>query len=312
MRFRTFPKIPTQADSSTRSPAGPWVALEKVHGAQLVVGVAGAEVRFGKRKEWLEAGADFFGWQLIAAGLAEAVGALARKLGAVQLVAYGELFGGGYPHPDVPPVSGLQPVQTGIWYCPDVRWAVFDVLVATGDEDAGELLAHSELEALAHEVGLLTPPVVARGRRGELASLPVRAPTRVPALLGLPPLEANIAEGLVFKPDARFRAGERPVLKRKIAEFDDARFDESQPWRPGRLSGEELGAWVDRLVNPARLASARSKVGVDGGAIVEEVVLDVSVDLEQVFREAWEAIGPDGQGLLQERARAATLKLLAP
>jgi Rnl2 family RNA ligase len=310
MRFRTFPKIPAQADPAARSPAGPWVALEKLHGAQLVVGVAGSEVRFGKRKEWMEPGAAFFGWQLLAAGLAESLTELARKVGAAQLVAYGELFGGGYPHPEVPAVSGLQPVQTGIWYSPDLHWAVFDVLVATGEEDAGELLAHAEVEVLAREVRLLTPPVLARGRKGELMTLPVRFPTRLPALLGLPALENNVAEGLVLKPDARFRAGERSVLKRKIPEFDDARFDESQPWRPARLSREELGAWVERLVNPARIASARSKVGADPAAILEEVVLDVSVDLEQVFRDAWDAAGPEGQAWLQERARAKALKLV--
>jgi Rnl2 family RNA ligase len=310
MRFRTFPKIPAQSDPTARSPGGPWVALEKLHGAQLVVGVAEGQARFGKRKEWLEPEAPFFGWQLLADRLAAAVTGMARALGAAQLVAYGELYGGGYPHPTVTAVPGLQPVQTGIWYSPDLHWAVFDLLVATGDDDAGELLAHSEVEALAREAGLGAPPVVARGRKAELLSLPVRAPTRIPALLGLPALEGNVAEGLVLKPDARARAGERPALKRKIPEFDDARFDESTPWHPGRLAREELAAWVDRLVNPARLASARSKVGTDASALLEEVALDVSVDLEQVFREAWDAAGPEGQAWLQERARAAASRLL--
>jgi hypothetical protein len=40
-------------------------------------------------------------------------------------------------------------------------------------------------------------------------------------------------------------------------------------------------------VNPARVASARSKVGTDPAAIVDEIVLDVAIDLETVFPAAW-------------------------
>lgn len=127
MRFHAYPRIGANAGSA----GGPWVATEKVHGANFVVGVAGDDVRFGKRKAWLARDAAFFGWQLIAAELEERVRAVARAVGAVHVVCYGELFGGGYPHPDVAEVPGLAPVQTGIWYAPDLRWALFDLLVAT-------------------------------------------------------------------------------------------------------------------------------------------------------------------------------------
>jgi hypothetical protein len=139
----------------------------------------------------------------------------------------------------------------------------------------------------------------------------VRAPTRIPALLGLPPLDANIAEGLVLKPDARCAPDDRPVVKRKIEEFDDARFDDSAAWRPGRLPVEELASWVDRMVQPARLASARSKVGTDPRAIVDEVALDVAIDLELAFRDAWLALDGEAQERLMARARDRAAALLA-
>lgn len=301
MRFRTYPKIGPIGDSA----AGPWVATEKLHGANFVIGIAGDEVRFGKRKAWLEPDAAFFGWQLVAGELAARGRALARAIGAHQVVCYGELFGGAYPHADVAPIAGLPAVQTGVWYAPDLRWSMFDVLVAGGDDDDGQLLAFAEVEELAAAVELTTAPVIARGRRDELDRLPVAAPTRIPALLGLPPLPDNLREGLVLKPDRRFAPGARPIIKRKLADFDDARFDDGDAWSPRHLSADELAGWGRRLVNPARVASARSKVGTDRAAIVDEIVLDVAVDLETVFAAAWRALGADGEAAVLAAVRAA-------
>ena len=83
-------------------------------------------------------------------------------------------------------------------------------------------------------------------------------------------------------------------MKRKHPHFDDARFDESAAWQPASVL--PLDAWLAlarRLVNPARIASARSKVGLNQHAILEEVLLDVLVDLEQFQPQAFRALGAD-------------------
>lgn len=303
MRFRTYAKIPKSLVDENRTAGGMWVALEKLHGAHFVVGVEGDQVLFGKRKEWLDTETPFFGWQLLAEDLRNRVTELARSLGSKIFFAYGELLGGSYPHADVVAVPGLSAVQTGIWYAPEIRWVVFDMLVADSEDDEGTFWAHSEVETLAAAHGLLVPPLIRRARRTDLESVPVRAQTRFPPGLGLPPIADNIAEGIILKPDMRMAPSERPVIKRKIPEFDDAKFDESAAWAPGRLSVEELLVWVERLVNPARIQSARSKVGTEREAIVQEVVLDVAIDLELAFQEAWEASGSEGQTSLLERAK---------
>ncbi|MBA2540072.1 MAG: RNA ligase, partial [Deltaproteobacteria bacterium] len=279
MRFRAYPKIGNATDKA----GGLWVATEKLHGANFVIGVAGEVVRFGKRKDWLAPDASFFGWQLIAPELADRARCIARALDAPQVVCFGELFGGAYPHPDVPSAPGLSAVQTGVWYAPDLRWAMFDLLVATGDDDDGELIAFVEVEELAGAAGLTTAPVIGRGRRDDLDRLEVTGPTELPARFGLPAIANNLREGYVLKPDRRMRNGERPILKRKLADFDDARFDEAAAWDPEHLAIDQLIAWAERLTNPARIASARSKVGTDRAAIIDEAVLDVLVDLETVF-----------------------------
>lgn len=303
MRFRTYAKIPKSLADDSRTAGGMWVALEKLHGAHFVVAVEGSDVFFGKRKEWLDPETPFFGWQLLAEDLRNRVTKVAQSVGGRIFFAYGELLGGAYPHAEVRAIPGLSAVQTGIWYAPDIRWVVFDMLVADSEDDEGTFLAHGEVEALALAHGLLVPPLIRRARRTDLESVPVRAQSRFPAVMGLPPIAENIAEGIILKPDMRLRPSERPVIKRKIPEFDDAKFDESAAWAPGRLSVDELLVWVERLVNPARIQSARSKVGTEREAIVQEVVLDVAIDLELTFQEAWQASGSEGQTKLLERAR---------
>jgi Rnl2 family RNA ligase len=311
MRFRPFPKIPSHRAAPPRPMGGPWVALEKLHGGQLVVATDDESIHFGKRKSWLAADEPFFGWQLLAGELTASVRAVARQTAAKQVVVYGELIGGSYPHPDVAPVPGLTPVQTGIWYTPALAWIAFDVLVASHDDDEGELLSHSEIEALAKTAGVRTPPRLMRGTRAELERVDVRFPTRVPAWFGLPPIPDNWAEGVVLKPDARCAGADRPVIKRKLPEFDDDRFGEAEAWNPGHLGEDELMIWVDRMVQPARLSSARSKVGIDPAAIVDEVALDVAIDLGLAFRETWERLPPVGQERVLTRARMLAAQRLS-
>lgn len=312
MRHRYYGKIAGPGEPLGSVPGGSWVALEKIHGAQMLIAVAGEQVRFGKRKAWLADDDPFFGWQLVRADLAEAARAAARLLAAPIVVLYGELFGGGYPHPEVAPAPGLQPVQTGIWYAPDLRWAAFDALVARDDDDEGELLAFHELRALAQAAGILTPPQVRAGPRSHCEAAPTRAPTRVPGLLGLPALADNFAEGLVVRPDARARPGARPTYKRKIAEFDEQRFNEAEAWDPTTAPDEAtLRAWAVRLTNPARVASAASKWGRhDREAILDEVELDVLIDLAAAFPASSLAPASAAEAALRAAIRAAASELL--
>jgi Rnl2 family RNA ligase len=298
MNFLGYPKIDVRP---AREVGGAWVATEKVHGANFTVVTDGAAVRFGKRKAWLLRDERFFGWQLLRGELTAAAFNAWRLLGGRGVLRlYGELFGGHYPHPHVAPVPGCEAVQTGIWYAPQVRFALFDALV----EPDLVFLSFTEVCALASGCGLLTVPVLGRGSRAELRNVPVRSATRVPGLLGLPPIEGNLAEGFVLKPEARLHAAQRPVLKCKLPEFDEARFDEARRWadRP-KLSVEALITVASGLVNPARIASARSKVG-DGAPVIDEAVYDVLVDLQAAFPSAMLALSPEGEARLEGELRA--------
>ena len=162
----------------------------------------------------------------------------------------------------------------------------------------------------ANAAHLITPPLLKSGTRQDVESAPVRYATRVPALFGLPAIDGNIAEGFVMKPDARALPSQRAVYKRKITEFDEKRFDEAESFDASkRLTGAELNRLAERLVNGARIASARSKVGTEPAAIIDEVVLDVLVDLEEAFPAAVRGLAASDEEALTAaiRQRARTL-----
>jgi Rnl2 family RNA ligase len=252
-----------------------WVVTEKIHGANFVVAAEpGRRLRFAKRKELLAPGESFFAHEPLVARLEErfesVVAAARDELGPGTILIYGELFGGRYPHPSVPPIAGQKPVQTGVWYCPQLEYCAFD-LAAVSADGAREFLAYDRALALFAGAGLFAAEPLLVGSLNDATRFPVERTTTIPARLGLPPLdEPNPAEGIVIKTvnPVRLPGGElvRPILKRKIARFsEDERYSGGEkPTRSPRESSEALTILLERavsLVNPPRVAAAISKIG---------------------------------------------------
>lgn len=305
-----YPKIATRIE---RGAGDDWIATEKIHGAQLVVGVDATQAKIGKRKAWLAPDESFFGWQLLRLDLeiaARKIHAALATTGAVYL--YGELFGGRYPHADVTPVAGLVPVQTGIWYAPDLRFSIFDIVLVA--DEPSTFLAHDRVRALAADAGLHAAPVLGRGRLTDLQRLPIRYPSRVARDLGLPAIEPNFAEGFVLKPAVAAPVATRPCAKYKIPEFDEQQFDGATALDANaHLSPEALFDLATRLVNAPRLASAQSKAGSDPAAVSEEAALDAMVDLHDMFPRHMAGLAPaDEAALNRHLVRVALERLRQP
>jgi Rnl2 family RNA ligase len=283
-----YPKIP-QRFGAGALPGGSWVAEEKVHGAHLALVSDGRTARAAGRRGLLDEDRleTFFGVARLWPVLATAAAAAARAAGQ-HVILYGELAGGGYPHPRVPPVKDVGPVQTGVWYSPDLVWLAFDG--AVGTSSGPRWLSRAELAELVTGVGLECVPLVGQGRRRKLEEeLTVDFPTLVPGALGLPELPGNRAEGYVLKPARPWdtsELGARPVLKVKHPDFaEDARYNGARPFvpPPGGVTGVPawlLAAAVERLT-PPRADAARSKLGpaADTAALAAEVVADLLADL---------------------------------
>ncbi|NXY93276.1 hypothetical protein HYE82_02385 [Streptomyces sp. BR123] len=278
-RWSPYPKIPSRARLGEAQAARRWVALEKVHGANFAVVCDDAGVRPAKRRELLgESGLDdFFGvgriWPALAVAADRCAAALRRDHGAdasAPVTVYGELAGGRYPHPDVPATPDTDPVQTGIWYAPHLLWLPFDATIRTGD--GVRWVADRALRRAADAAGLHCAPLLAHGTLHRVREHGPVFPTRVPALLGLPELPGNLAEGLVLKPAGEWRATDgtatppRPIAKVKQPSFaEDDRFDGSRPYLAPAEGAAGVPGWLlgraTALLTPARAAAAVSKLG---------------------------------------------------
>ena len=299
MEHKYYPKI-NETISASENMGASWVATEKIHGAQFVMGTDGKIVKFGKRKAWLQEDEPFFGWQLLRNSLTESALKVFSLVGSdLSVYLYGEIFGGGYPHNEVKNNSALTPVQTGIWYSPDIHFALFDILLMDGSSPEGTFLAYSEAEKIAAQANLFVVPKLGMGSFNKMMQLPVRYTSKVAPILNFPVLKDNYAEGFVLKPDLRIAANKRTIIKVKIPEFKENRFDESQSFNPIAMpSVDELIALCEKMINHVRVSSAKSKVGDDKKAIIEEAVLDVMVDLESIFPLRMQSLPLEEEGEL--------------
>jgi Rnl2 family RNA ligase len=255
----------------------PWVVTEKIHGANFCFVTDGITVRSANRRRFLEEQNDFFGYQTVRDALRDAVRELYAlvQIGhpyVIRLSLYGELFGGKYPHPDVAPVSGVQPVQTGIWYAPGIHFCAFDLRVEATDGEC-HYLDFEEAIRLLERVGICCAAPLRTGTYEQAMEYPIRFDSTLPRRLGLPALPAgtNLAEGVVVKPLREIQAPAesrviRPILKRKILEFaEDRRFHEAEKW-PARAPAYDgtlnLLKWEAYCrVTENRLRSTVSKIG---------------------------------------------------
>lgn len=257
-----------------------WVVTEKIHGAHFCVITDGSTLAAANRKHLLTPGENFFEYQRVLKRLQAQIYqlfALARDLypQLAWLLIYGELFGGGYPHPEVAPIANLQPIQTGIYYAPDIEFCIFDLAIV-GEQFSATYLDYDQTVALCQRAGLLYAVPLLIASYQETLSYPIEFMSTIPARLGLPPLsQDNKAEGVVIKPLKALtiptkKGPIRPIFKRKIAAFaEDRRFHQAQKWalpvsafQPSNLDLLKWESLNQLTVN--RLRSAISKLGYRG------------------------------------------------
>jgi len=255
-----------------------WVVTEKIHGANLCIVTDGTRVRCAGRRQWLTPADSFFGYQTLVEQLLPAIHAtfqLSRQHAAdlCRVAIYGEIFGGAYPHPEVPAVPHVQPVQTGVYYAPGIAFCAFDLAWEYDSSTRPRTYADYEpaLQIFA-QAGLFHATPLLVGSYAEALNYSLGFATTIPRRLNLPPLADNPAEGVVIKPlqtsSIPTPQGEiRPILKRKIATFaEDRRYQQARPWTapPGsEHTGPpaELRWAAYQLITPNRLQNAISKLG---------------------------------------------------
>jgi Rnl2 family RNA ligase len=197
---------------------------------------------------------------------------------------FGELYGGRYPHPSVKAVPGVQAVQTGIWYSPDVEFCAFDLAVA--QPSATTYLDYQLAMELFWQCDVPHALPLFVGKLQDAIAYPLGFQSKVAQTLHkLPALPDNKAEGVVIKPMRELQvtaAGKsgagvkvRVIFKRKIPEFsEDRRYSGAKKWDDDAPSSNSVSSVqhpqqalatllleADTMLVPPRLAAAISKIG---------------------------------------------------
>ncbi|KAL6064768.1 RNA ligase [Balamuthia mandrillaris] len=293
-----------------------WVITEKVHGANFAFITDGADIKCAKRSGLLKEEEDFYCWPQVLQKhepfIRSAFAFLKERIQFDVLTIYGELFGGMYPHEDVPKVEGVKHVQKGVYYCPTVEFYAFDVHVTNPDGNR-YLSVDFALEVFQTAQFPFYAEPLARGTFHELLKFDVEQfHSTIPAKLGLPLLPENIAEGVVLRPALSEQFGCWPCLKLKSERFHEVTTGKNagkripKPPKPGTPArkqtseeqlhtlndDQELGPLANKLIayiNENRLRSVLSKMGRAkeqhfrkvSGLLVQDALIDFKKDEDE-------------------------------
>ena len=278
--------------------AGEWVVTEKIHGGQLSIYYDGNEIKASTRTSFLTEDVDFFNWPKVLADNQDKVKELydilkSKNKDISVVIVYGELFGGSYPHPEVNKVKGAKRLQKGVHYHPDNLFYAFDIRVD------GKYLSVDECNELFEQVGLFYARPIFRGTFEECLNYPNKFISKISGWLGLPPIEDNVAEGIVIKPvEPRFLGiGERAILKSKNEKFEERKSIKKRPKKPVKEvtfseAGERLLEELESMVTENRLQNVLSKKGEMPYPVPKdyfgEIMKDFSLDIWEEFNKDFE------------------------
>lgn len=255
MEFRKYPSITNSYQQEflenvhTYHGTGKWIVQEKVHGANFAIYANAEKIQAASRNGFIDPDDNFYSYSVPLSKYSHSVKLMASNLG--EIIIYGELCGGNY--------NGERQgkmVQRGVQYCPENEFLIFDIVIND------HFMVFDEVVNLACEYNLKLCPVLHHGTLGECIDYPNEFITKVPDIFGLSPIDGNICEGVVIRPNNNCWWGDhRIILKNKNSKFSEK--DE----RPIKLTNEfpiELMSALEEILpylNNNRIDSVASKLG---------------------------------------------------
>jgi Rnl2 family RNA ligase len=242
---------------------------EKLHGSNFSF-TADEKGRYGitcgKKSTFLSEIDKFFNFQQVRDKYKDRVLAVfehikSTKEDVQQISIHGEIFGGKYPHPDVPEVNNQSKVQKGIWYTPENDFYGFDIRVNY------KWLPKIESDEIFEKFGFLYNENLFNGALKECLEYPNKFQTTIPAKLGLPEIEDNFCEGVVIVPYKQVvNIGvQRLILKNKHEkEVQGKKKDKSNRMQSQQKEVEHLKEHFDNIecfVTENRLRNVISHIG---------------------------------------------------
>lgn len=207
-----------------------------------------------------------------------------------NIIVYGELAGNHYPHKDVPIVSGHKYVQKGIWYSPTLIFYIFDIVIEKSD--GMYYMAYDEMFEKCTRAGLMVARLLARGSYDEVCNYNPRFQSTIPGILGLPPLEKNLVEGVVIKELGEIKKTKegphRSIFKIKNDDFSEGTIGPRRAIAPSEETElvKELSEMISPLLNERRLEAVMSKdlydrkpkhvrINIFAGLMIADAIADI-------------------------------------
>ena len=247
-----------------------YVVQEKVHGANISFITDGKTIISAKRTELISENEQFFNSKLVQKNYSSKILQIFKetsdKFNAKSITIFGELVGGGYPHPDIPKDENAKLVQRGIYYCPTNEFFAFDILI--DNEKYLDVKTTSELFEKFH---FFYAKTIFKGVLRDCLNFSNTFKSSIPNDFGLPEIEANICEGVVIRPNqpSFLRSGSRVLIKNKNEKWaENNNFIDKSILSKLLHEGEELSDEANilceeiyKLITTNRLANLISKIG---------------------------------------------------
>lgn len=241
---------------------------EKIHGANFQFHVSrDGDITPGKRTSFLGDDEKFFNWKEIFAKYKESILRLhEEEFKNLDIIVYGELYGGSYPHPEITNDSKWVRVQREIHYIPFEDFICFDIFLYDENEES-YFLSKSKRDLLCTYYGIPFAETLFSGTLNECLKFPNDFITTIPDKFGLPKIDGNICEGVVIRPemDLRVRTGERAIIKNKNAKFTEKK-SKPREHRPQNDVPDFINEMLDNAndyITDARFDNMMSKIGDD-------------------------------------------------
>lgn len=281
-----------------------YIVQEKVHGANLSFITDGQNILSAKRTELILDSEQFFNSKLVQEKYIDKIfnifKEISKSFDIKTLTIFGELFGGGYPHPDIPKDDTAKLVQRGIYYCPTNDFFAFDILI-----DKDKYLDVETASGLFEKFGFVYAKSLFKGTLKDCLSFSNEFKTTISNEYGLPQIDGNICEGVVVRPiqPCFLRTGSRVLIKNKNEKWaENNNFIDKAILSKLLHEGEELSEEASflceeiyKLITQNRLTNLISKIGEvnpkkDLGKVLGLYNKDALTDFLKTYLVKYEAL----------------------
>lgn len=305
-----------------------WDVTEKVHGANCCIITNGNDTKFAKRSGIIKEGENFFNYETVLEEfrpkIINAFNYIKKKYETNETIInlvqfYGELFGGAYPHPDVPRNSQFNSVQKGLYYAPYQSFYGFDIAIVykSPDKEGRFWLNPDEMADVFEKNDIFYSKSLFRGTLDECLEFNNAFQSNIPTWLGLPPIEDNICEGVVFKPMVPyfFNNGDRILLKNKNERFSEKKKEKVHKVIPDLPEDVKKAiSTVSEYINDNRLNNVISHEGEfdmpkDFGRLIKLFTMDILNDFIKEYKE-WNSLEKVNQKLVTKEVNSLAVKVI--